>query len=95
MFSPSGCRRALLHAAATCASASKRSSRCGLPVLGAERDLAFERPHRDRAHAVLGQRAGLVGADHVGRAERLDRAEALDQRAAACEQARRRRRARA
>ena len=32
-------------------------------------------------HAVLGQRAGLVGADHRGRAERLDRAESLDERA--------------
>ena len=37
---------------------------------------------RGRAHAVLGQRPGLVGADHRGRAERLDRGQALDQRAA-------------
>ena len=34
-------------------------------------------------HPVLGQRAGLVGADHARRAERLDRAQALDHRAAA------------
>ena len=40
-------------------------------------------PDRGDAHPVLGQRAGLVGADHVRRAERLDGAQALDHRAAA------------
>ena len=40
---------------------------------------------RSRAHPVLGQRAGLVGADHGRRAERLDRAQPLDERAAARE----------
>ena len=39
------------------------------------------------SHPVLGQRAGLVGADHVGRAERLHRAQPLDERAAARERA--------
>ena len=34
-------------------------------------------------HPVLGQGAGLVGADDVGRAERLDRAQPLDHRALA------------
>jgi hypothetical protein len=29
---------------------------------------------------LAGERAGLVGADHVGRAERLDRGQALDER---------------
>ena len=38
---------------------------------------------RDGTHPVLGQRAGLVGADHGRRAERLDRAQPLDERAAA------------
>ena len=41
------------------------------------------RPDRGDLHPVLGQGAGLVGADHVRRAERLDRAQALDHRAAA------------
>ena len=38
-----------------------------------------------RPHPVQGQGAGLVGADHGGRAERLHRGEALDQRALAGE----------
>ena len=41
------------------------------------------RPDQGRLHPVLGQSAGLVGADHVGRAERLHRAEPLDDGAAA------------
>ncbi len=40
-------------------------------------------PRRPHGHLALGQRAGLVGADDVGRAERLDGGQALDQRAAA------------
>ena len=47
---------------------------------------AVRGPRFDRAHPVLGQRAGLVGADHIGGPERLDRAQALDQSATAREQ---------
>ena len=46
-----------------------------------EVDLAERRPDARRAHPVLGQGAGLVGADHGRRAERLDRREPLDERA--------------
>ena len=48
-------------------------------------DVAVERRDRHDAHPVLGERAGLVGADHAGRSEGLDRAEPLHERAAACE----------
>ncbi len=37
------------------------------------------RPDRDRGHLVAGDRAGLVGADHGGRAEGLDRLQPADQ----------------
>ena len=43
------------------------------------------RPSTVDLHAVLGERAGLVRADDVGRPEGLDRAQALDERAAARE----------
>ena len=36
-------------------------------------------PHLDRAHAVLGERSGLVRADHGGRTERLHGAQPLDE----------------
>ena len=48
-----------------------------------EVELSERRPELDRPHPVLRQRAGLVGADDVGRAERLDRAQPLDEGAAA------------
>ncbi len=48
-----------------------------------ELDLALKRPHRDGTHPILGQRSGLVGADHVCGSERLHRAEALDERSPA------------
>jgi len=57
--------------------------RCAFPthtVGKAHRKLLALRPQRPHAHPPLGQRAGLVGADHVGRAERLDRGQPLDQR---------------
>ena len=59
-------------AAATSPSLSRSSSPSGVQI-------------RDRAHPVLGQRPGLVGADDRRRAERLDRAQPLDERAAARE----------
>ena len=57
--------------------------------------LAAGHPQPDRLHPVLRQRPGLVGADHRGRAERLDGREPLDQGAAARQLAHARRPARA
>ncbi len=45
-----------------------------------EVELGSVGPQQLRAHAPLGQRAGLVAADDVGRAERLHRGQALDER---------------
>ena len=49
-------------------------------VLRAE-DVAVRQPQLGDRHAVLGQRAGLVGAQHGGRAQRLDRGGAPRQHA--------------
>ena len=46
-------------------------------------DLGAVRPQQLDRHPPLGQRPGLVRADHVSRAERLDCRQPLDQRAAA------------
>ena len=50
-----------------------------------EVELAERRPDPDRTHPVLGQRPGLVRADHVRRAEGFDCAQTLDERPAARE----------
>ena len=69
---------------------------CRLRVdVGLQVELAERRPDAHRAHAVLGQRPGLVRADDARRPERLDGAQALDERAAARRARRPRRRARA
>ena len=74
---------ALLHAAIASASRpTAAAARRGWSSACLEVERLRRRPDVGDAHAVLGQRAGLVGADHVGRAERLDRAQALDDRAA-------------
>ena len=48
-------------------------------------DLSAGGPHADGAHPILGQGAGLVGADHGRRAERLDGAQTLHECAPAGE----------
>ena len=54
--------------------------RCLRVDISLEVELAEWCPEAHRAHAVLGQRPRLVGADDVGRAEGLDRAQPLDDR---------------
>ena len=64
--------RALLQRTAVRRSPRNGSLRPASGV-GGRTTLAPVRPERAHGHAALGQRAGLVGADHVGGAERLDR----------------------
>ena len=80
---------ALLQAAAARRRAGRARRRAGADR-SSPSPVALDRPPsgvqtRDGAHPVLGQRPGLVGADHGRRAERLDRAKPLDERAAAGE----------
>ena len=73
-----------------CPQRGVRGAHRGLPrALGVKRGLARHRPGRDRAHTVLGQGPGLVGADDIGGAEGLHGAQALDQRAPAGQRAHR------
>ena len=72
-MSPSS--RALLHAAMTSAIASYRRG----PATAGRR-LTAGCPEPGDLHPVFGEGAGLVGADHVGRAEGLHRAQPLDDR---------------
>ncbi len=50
-------------------------------MLGIEVGLAGRGPHGNRRHAVLGERAGLIGAYHVRGTEGLHRGESFYQRA--------------
>ena len=79
-------RRALRGRASACCSSERDAQRGRDSVTSPSRrrrgrQLGAGRPSAVDLHAVLGERAGLVGADDVGRPERLDRAQTLDERA--------------
>ncbi len=82
-------RRASLHSRAQRASPSNRASRCGIDDLAVAMETAFRRvagaahfergigqEQAHRGHFVARQGAGLVGADHRHRAQRLHRRQA-------------------
>ena len=74
---------ALVHAASAAASRRSAAGGCATACGAASQATAPAGVQtRGRPHAVLGERPGLVGADHRRRAERLDRAQALHERAA-------------
>ena len=76
--------RRLRDGRARCCSArrcARSPRRLASPSRGTARiELLAVGPKPVHRHAALGERAGLVGADHVGRTEGLDRGQALDER---------------
>ena len=79
---PAGGAAAFGSGAAASSRAASAAVRRPTGRLRIDIDGALGRPDLDDPHPVTGERPGLVGADNVGRTERLDGAETLHQRAA-------------
>ena len=72
-------------AAANATPSAPEAGHVALQTAATGDELGTTGPRTVDLHAVLGERAGLVGADDVGRPEGLDRAQALDERSPARE----------